>query len=168
MFFDTFYELCKKKGVSCKKAVLEMGLSNSIATKWRKTAATPTGETLQRIAQYFDVSIDYLLSYDPNLEKSDELISLYYKSVLSWSTNKFISKTNQKNVKGHFAELLLRYKLFLEALSHHDRDRIEAEIQNLEAWISAARSFAIAEEDCENPSMCLHGITYSEDISEDE
>ena len=62
MFFDIFYALCIKKGVSCKKATEEIGLSNSIATKWKKTGATPGGETLQKIADYFGVTIDYLLS----------------------------------------------------------------------------------------------------------
>lgn len=61
MFFDIFYDLCKKKGVSCKRAADDMGLSNSITTKWKKTGATPSGDTLHRIARYFDVSIDYLI-----------------------------------------------------------------------------------------------------------
>ncbi len=61
MFFDIFYDLCKKKGISCKKAAEDIGLSNSITTKWKKTGATPGGDTLQRIAEYFGVSIDYLL-----------------------------------------------------------------------------------------------------------
>lgn len=61
MFFDIFQSLCNKKGVSCKRATEEIGLSNSIATKWKKTGATPSGETLHRIATYFGVSIDYLL-----------------------------------------------------------------------------------------------------------
>lgn len=61
MFFDVFQALCQKNGVSCKRAVEEIGLSNSIATKWKKTGATPQGETLERIADYFRVSTDYLL-----------------------------------------------------------------------------------------------------------
>ena len=61
MFFDIFYDLCKKKGISCKKAAEDIGLSNSITTKWKKTGATPGGDSLQRIAEYFGVSIDYLL-----------------------------------------------------------------------------------------------------------
>lgn len=76
MFFDTFKALCTKKGVSCKKAAEEIGLSNSIATKWKKTGATPGGETLQRIADYFGVSTDYLLGKEaekkPVLTKKDE------------------------------------------------------------------------------------------------
>lgn len=61
MFFDVFSDLCARKGVSCKRAAEEIGLSNSITTKWKKTGATPTGETLQRIARYFGVTTDYLL-----------------------------------------------------------------------------------------------------------
>lgn len=61
MFFDIFFDLCKRKGISCKKAAEDIGLSNSITTKWKKTGATPGGETLNRIAVYFGVSTDYLL-----------------------------------------------------------------------------------------------------------
>lgn len=76
MFFDIFYELCKLKGVSCKKAAEEIGLSNSITTKWKKTGATPSGETLEKVAAYFGVSTDYLLGKEeqkkPTLTAKDE------------------------------------------------------------------------------------------------
>ena len=62
MFFDIFKLLCEKKGVSPKKATEDIGLSNSITTKWKKTGATPKGDTLQRIAEYFGVTTDYLLT----------------------------------------------------------------------------------------------------------
>lgn len=62
MFFDVFKALCDKKGVSPKRATEEIGLSNSITTKWKKTGATPKGETLSKIADYFGVTTDYLLT----------------------------------------------------------------------------------------------------------
>ena len=84
MFYDVFKRLCDEKGVSCNRAATEMGLSNATATKWKKTGATPSGDTLSKIAVYFDVSIDDLLG---NEEKSaapkdgelvkDELIGFY-------------------------------------------------------------------------------------------
>lgn len=77
MFFDVFYGLCKKKGVSCKRAAEEMGLSNSITTKWKKTGATPTGETLAKIADYFGVSVGFLLGTEkkekPLINEDQEL-----------------------------------------------------------------------------------------------
>lgn len=61
MFYDVFKRLCDEKGISCNRAATEMGLSNATATKWKKTGATPSGDTLSKIAVYFDVSIDDLL-----------------------------------------------------------------------------------------------------------
>lgn len=61
MFYDRFKLLCGNKGVSCNKAALDMGLSNATPTKWKKSGATPSGDTLNKIAGYFGVTVDYLL-----------------------------------------------------------------------------------------------------------
>lgn len=73
MFFDVFQSLCEKKGISCKKAVEEIGLSNSIATKWKRTGAIPKGETINRIAEYFGVTADYLLGKSQAESSADVL-----------------------------------------------------------------------------------------------
>lgn len=78
MFFDVFQALCNKKGVSCKKAVEEIGLSNSISTKWKKTGATPKGDTLNKIAAYFGVTTDHLLEKEtkiPTVESGEHIIN---------------------------------------------------------------------------------------------
>lgn len=62
MFYDIFKTLCDQKSISCNRAALEMGLSNATATKWKKTGATPSGDTLKKIASYFNVTSDYLLT----------------------------------------------------------------------------------------------------------
>ena len=73
MFFDVFSDLCARKGVSCKRAAEEIGLSNSITTKWKKTGATPGGDTLQKIAVYFGVTTDYLLGKEEKRADEGEL-----------------------------------------------------------------------------------------------
>jgi len=65
VFYDLFCELCQKKGVSPTRATVEIGLSRTIGTKWKTTGATPQGETLSKIADYFGVSVDYLLGNEP-------------------------------------------------------------------------------------------------------
>ena len=64
MFYDLFCQLCEKKGVSVTRATVEMGLSRTIGSKWKRTGATPNGETLSRIADYFGVTTDFLLGGD--------------------------------------------------------------------------------------------------------
>jgi len=56
------------KGISCNKAALEIGLSNATPTKWKKTGATPSSDTLQRIADYFQVPITDLLGITNSLD----------------------------------------------------------------------------------------------------
>ncbi len=61
MFYDLFKKLCDEKNISVSKACVEMGLSRSIAAKWKNTKTNPSAEVLPKIAKYFDVSVDYLL-----------------------------------------------------------------------------------------------------------
>lgn len=61
MFYDVFVSLCVKKGVSKNKALIDCEISRSSAAKWEK-GATPRGVTLQKIADYFGVTTDYLLT----------------------------------------------------------------------------------------------------------
>ena len=77
MFYDLYAALCKQNGVSCSRAAAEIGLSNSTVTKWKKAGATPTGDTLARVAAYFGVPADDLLRHTPPGPVSDELIAFY-------------------------------------------------------------------------------------------
>lgn len=61
MFYDIYLDLCEQKKVSPTRAALEMGLSKATPTTWKKRGLTPQGETLNKIAAYFNVSADYLL-----------------------------------------------------------------------------------------------------------
>jgi transcriptional regulator with XRE-family HTH domain len=60
VFYDKFVSLCKEKGVTPTRAALDIGLSKSAPIKWRTTGATPNGETLNKIAEYFSVSVSVL------------------------------------------------------------------------------------------------------------
>lgn len=61
MFYAVFEDLCIKKGVSRQKACIDCGFSRTAWNKW-KDGAVPNGEGLQRIADYFGVTTDYLLT----------------------------------------------------------------------------------------------------------
>ena len=74
MFYDLYSDLCQKKGVSRSRAAKEIGLSNSTVTKWKNTGATPSGDTLSKVATYFGVSVNDLIGQQKDLaEKNREV-----------------------------------------------------------------------------------------------
>lgn len=60
MFYDRFVEMCKIKRMSPAAVARDIGLSNSSTTTWKR-GSIPKGDTLQKLADYFEVSVDYLL-----------------------------------------------------------------------------------------------------------
>ena len=61
VFYDLYLELCKEKNISPTRAAIELGISKATPTTWKKRGLTPQGETLNKIANYFGVTTDYLL-----------------------------------------------------------------------------------------------------------
>ena len=63
MFIDTFSALCNDRKITMNKACLEIGISRTATAKW-KNGSTPSGQTLAKIADYFGVSVGYLLGHE--------------------------------------------------------------------------------------------------------
>ncbi len=61
MFYTNFVKLCNRKGIAPTAAAVEMGFHRSDATRWSK-GAEPRRATLEKVADYFGVSVDYLLN----------------------------------------------------------------------------------------------------------
>lgn len=65
--FDNFVRLCEQKGVKPSRALTEAGVPKSAYSYWRTEAssgndAKPTNQNAVKLAQYFDVTVDYLLT----------------------------------------------------------------------------------------------------------
>ena len=59
MFYDIVNNLCKERKTTITRMAEDIGLSNAAPTSWRK-GSVPKLSTLEKIADYFDVSVDYL------------------------------------------------------------------------------------------------------------
>ncbi|EHV2900545.1 helix-turn-helix transcriptional regulator, partial [Enterococcus faecalis] len=65
-------ELAKQKKLSIRQLEMNLGYSNGYLAKWRVN--TPNSDELSRIADYFDVSVDYLLGREnKNISKRVDL-----------------------------------------------------------------------------------------------
>ena len=66
-FFDRYAALCKDKHVDpCSEAMADkIHVTRSAISSWKKKQMVPKSETLMEIAEYFDVTVDYLLGREP-------------------------------------------------------------------------------------------------------
>lgn len=69
MFYDKYVELCKKINKSPSAVAIELGFNKGSVSVWKKKALAgedvePSANILNRIANYFNVTVDYLLGRD--------------------------------------------------------------------------------------------------------
>ena len=66
MFWERFYNLCIDAGTKPNAIKDKIGVSSGVITKWKNEHSLPNGESLLRIADYLDCSVDYLLGRTDN------------------------------------------------------------------------------------------------------
>ena len=76
MFYDNYVRLCNSVCKSPSAVALEIGFKKSTVTRW-KNGSNPTDATLQKIADYFGITVDALMGNEqkekaPALTKKDE------------------------------------------------------------------------------------------------
>lgn len=103
--YKIFEKLLLERGVTAYQVSKATGISTGSLTDWKKGRSQPKVDKLQKIADYFDVSVDYLLTGEkekptdsgrPKLEDAD--IAFYERySLLS---------ENEKEDMRDFLELM--------------------------------------------------------------
>lgn len=102
MFFENLKLLCTKNNISVTALALELGLSSSKVTMW-KSGSVPKGDILIKLADYFNISTDYLLgrtnisSYENQV---DETIQLYLS----------LDEVDKAEIKGEIKQMLKQDK----------------------------------------------------------
>lgn len=61
MFYDKYRQLCDSVGKSPSAVAGEIGISKGTVSTWKNLGRTPQTAQLRKIADYFSVSLDYLL-----------------------------------------------------------------------------------------------------------
>lgn len=61
VFGERFYELRKERGLSQAAVAKKLGVSFSVVCYWETDRSEPTAPNLVKIADFFEVSVDYLL-----------------------------------------------------------------------------------------------------------
>lgn len=87
MYYENFENLCKINNVKPNQVSKATGIHTATLTSWKQGKYTPKPEKLQLIADFFNVSVDYLITGEekekPNIPTFEpehlELIELYSK-----------------------------------------------------------------------------------------
>ena len=73
--YEVFEQLLQKHGVTSYKVAKEAGVTQTALSNWKSGRSTPTTKTLQKIADYFGVTIDYLMTGKDESEKKETTLT---------------------------------------------------------------------------------------------
>lgn len=60
MLYKRIEELCKSKGITVGKLENDLSFSHAMIRKWK--TSSPSVENLKKVADYFDITVDELIS----------------------------------------------------------------------------------------------------------
>lgn len=80
--FEQIKSLAKSRNITMKDLALKLGFSENLFYTWKKT--NPKASDLEKVADYFHVSVDYLLGRE-DIEKIKEPVDL--KDIVSDHVN---------------------------------------------------------------------------------
>lgn len=94
--YEIIKELAKEKGLSIRQLEMNFGYSNGYLGSWKRQ--TPNSIELARLADYFDVSVDYLLGREKketpkhvDLSEDDTVFSFDGKEISKETMRKAIA-----------------------------------------------------------------------------
>ena len=100
MFFDNFVRLCEQKRVKPSRALTEAGVPKSAYSYWRTEAnagndAKPTNQNAVKLAQYFGVTVDYLLTGEQK-ENPPQQPQSEVDADIKWIEQKLVEMSKEK------------------------------------------------------------------------
>ena len=114
--FDRIMSLLRKKGMTQADLSRATGISTGLISQWKKRMQSPSAEKLKLIADYFNVSTDYLLGNEKKSLivrcKKNEWISnkgsRLYMCIDSWllETLELISKEDGVSLEDKIEDIL--------------------------------------------------------------
>ena len=87
MFWEIFFNLCRDHNTTPNAVCAELGFSTATSTHWKR-GSIPKGDSLSKIAKYFNVSTDYLIGKTDDPRTSAQITADYLNDSPSDATEK--------------------------------------------------------------------------------
>lgn len=75
VMYEIFEKLLIKHGVTAYRVSKETGITTATLTSWKQGKYTPKREKLQKIADYFGVSIEYLMTGKEDIAEKETILT---------------------------------------------------------------------------------------------
>lgn len=114
--YENFEQLLQKNGITPYKVAKETGVTQTALSNWKSGRSTPTTKTLQKIADYFGVTIDYLLIGNKNEDSPD---------------NKELSKKDKRDISNDIESIMKKLSSKEDGPAAFDGEELSEESASL-------------------------------------
>lgn len=94
--YEVFEQLLQKYGVTPYKVAKEAGVTQTALSNWKSGRSTPTTKTLQKIADYFGVTLDFLLTGKEEPQKKESALTSKDERDISKDIERIMQKLSSK------------------------------------------------------------------------
>ena len=116
MLYERYLELCKEKNEAPSTVATKFGYSKNAYTRWKETAIENDGiislrsDMLLKIAEYFEVSIDYLCG------RTDERLQTDFKDILLDNPRKMLLLDEAEGMTDKSLEQVIRMMRLIKGM----------------------------------------------------
>ena len=110
----------REKGITQEDIALYIGVSKASVSKWETGQSYPDITFLPQLATYFNISIDELMGYSPQMTKED-IKKLYNRLSFSFATNQFGDTLEEcrRIIKKYYSCFPLLFQMAVLLVNHH-------------------------------------------------
>ncbi|MDC0826916.1 helix-turn-helix domain-containing protein [Lactococcus petauri] len=121
--FERIDTLAKKRKKSVKTVALDIGLSENAIYAWRKTK--PKAEDLAKVADYFHVSVDYLLGREevPGDELDEVMNSYGFSDSLKQSIKSTENYSGKPLTEENYKAMADLVNMYLQSVKAENQDK---------------------------------------------
>lgn len=109
----------RKRGLTQEELAVHMGVSKASVSKWETDQSYPDITLLPKLAAYFDLTIDELVDYHPQLDKK-AIRALYHDLAQSFATEPFadVLARCEETIKAYYACYPLLMQMAVLLVNH--------------------------------------------------
>lgn len=116
----TIVQKRKEKGVTQEQLAQHMGVTKASVSKWETGQSFPDVASLPQLAAYFNISLDELFDYSPQLGK-DDIRKLYLSLSQAFAAEPFdaVMKRCEAAIRKYYSCFPLLYQMAALYVNHH-------------------------------------------------